>query len=638
MRKNRLSEKVLIILCYMFLSIYSSIVYAAPQVNSITGILSSGETTTISGLSFGDFGGQIVSWDNFDSHQPSEYINNSHALIGPNWTCIYGYSGSYASYDNTHKHSGSLSAYIDWTGKSIRAFGWAGQGPYTQLYISYWRYMTGDYNSSEADNHKQFYLYGNNNQMPQGMPLIPAGSNTWGFYNNVGNASVPYNERNNINTAGWTYNTTANEFQRWEFWVKKNEPYTISNGEIKIWLDGCLGIENYAYRHDYANGKYVDFRLGHMAQGFTESAKAWFDDLYIATTQARVEIGNNIAFNSCTHREIQIPSAWNNTSITITANQGSFNEGNTAYLFVVDADGNVNTNGYPIVIGGSGGDSYPTVNISSPTSATTYTTSQDTIAIAGTASDDDAISSITWSNNRGGSGSANNDSGDWTSWSIDSISLQEDTNAVAVTVKDSANQTFTKTITVTYNSGSNVPIAAGGLGLLAWQATEQIGDTNWKNSVVTYCVRLLIDDSYVKDSGDTVQLTFQGRSSGDYTIKKVSIAERDLNGNQGDVIDPTWTRVTFDGHSTATWDNDIVVVPAGTKKESNPIEFPINSDKDYYVTFKIETPSVYLDPPSGYQELYFPSDDHTSNIDWSSIGYSTAQDYHGFASIVVINQ
>lgn len=359
MRKNRLYEKVLFFLCYTFLSIYSSIVYAAPQVSSITGAILNGEDIIISGLSFEDFGGQIVSWDNFDGHQPGEYINNTPALIGPNWTCIYGYDGSYASYDNTHRHSGSLSAHIDWTGKSIRAFGWAGQGPYTQLYISYWRYMTGDYNMGEADNHKQFYLYGNNNQMPQGMPLIPAGSITWGFYNNVGDGSVPYNERNNINTAGWNYDNTANEFQRWEFWVKKNEPYTSSNGEIKVWVNGGLGIENYAYRHDYINGKYIDFRLGHMAQGFTESAKAWFDDLYIATTQARVELGNNFDFNSSTHREIQIPSIWNNSSITITVNQGAFQDGETVYLFVVDANGSANNPGYPITIGSGGGGGYP---------------------------------------------------------------------------------------------------------------------------------------------------------------------------------------------------------------------------------------------------------------------------------------
>jgi hypothetical protein len=57
---------------------------------------------------------------------------------------------------------------------------------------------------------------------------------------------------------------------------------------------------------------------------------------------------------ACTHREIQIPSAWSDTSITITLNKGSFANFNSAYLYVIDADGNVNTNGYLLSDGGGG--------------------------------------------------------------------------------------------------------------------------------------------------------------------------------------------------------------------------------------------------------------------------------------------
>jgi hypothetical protein len=51
------------------------------------------------------------------------------------------------------------------------------------------------------------------------------------------------------------------------------------------------------------------------------------------------------------YREIKVPSAWSDGSIKITVNQGSFQAGETAYLFVVDSDGNVNPTGFPIVIG-----------------------------------------------------------------------------------------------------------------------------------------------------------------------------------------------------------------------------------------------------------------------------------------------
>ena len=42
-----------------------------------------------------------------------------------------------------------------------------------------------------------------------------------------------------------------------------------------------------------------------MAQGFFSTAKAWFDDLYIATTPARIEICNADIYELCTIKHIQ---------------------------------------------------------------------------------------------------------------------------------------------------------------------------------------------------------------------------------------------------------------------------------------------------------------------------------------------
>jgi hypothetical protein len=94
---------------------------------------------------------------------------------------------------------------------------------------------------------------------------------------------------------------------------------------------------------------------GHWIGNGLTKLNAWLDDIYIQSgTQARVEIGNASNWQTCTHREIQTPVSWSDTSITITLNQGSFAVGETAYLFVVDADGNVNTQGYPVTFTLSG--------------------------------------------------------------------------------------------------------------------------------------------------------------------------------------------------------------------------------------------------------------------------------------------
>ena len=89
----------------------------------------------------------------------------------------------------------------------------------------------------------------------------------------------------------------------------------------------------------------------------------------------------------------------------------------------------------------------PTIVITSPTSESTYTTTSGSLNLGGTASDNVGVTQVTWSNSRGGSGTATGT----TSWSVGGITLQSGTNVIAVTARDAANNTGTDTITVTYN-------------------------------------------------------------------------------------------------------------------------------------------------------------------------------------------
>lgn len=181
--------------------------------------------------------------------------------------------------------------------------------------------------------------------------------------------------------------------------------------------------------------------------------------------------------------------------------------------------------------------------------------------------------------------------------------------------------------------GQSVPPPTPPPAVPIWQATAQTGDTVWKDSVVTYCVRLLIQGQYVSQTAGPIRLAFRGRSSGSYTIRKVSIAERDTASAEGNVVDSTWTRVVFDGRSTATWETDTVTVQAGGEKLSDWIPITLRAGRDYYVTFKIDTPSVYLNPPSTYRELYFATADMAGVLDWAGTGYSATRDYHALAAI-----
>lgn len=73
----------------------------------------------------------------------------------------------------------------------------------------------------------------------------------------------------------------------------------------------------------------------------------YIDDIYMDNSWARLEIGDNSVYNSCTHREMQTASAWSTTSITAALNRGSFAAGATIYLFVVDTAGVVSS-GFPV--------------------------------------------------------------------------------------------------------------------------------------------------------------------------------------------------------------------------------------------------------------------------------------------------
>ncbi|MGH7146290.1 MAG: PASTA domain-containing protein [Nitrospiraceae bacterium] len=90
-----------------------------------------------------------------------------------------------------------------------------------------------------------------------------------------------------------------------------------------------------------------------LLNNFTDSnnlppsgSQVWMDDIYVDDTWARVMIGNASTFATSTVREIQIPSAWADGSITVTVNRGSFADLSSAYLYVIDASGTANAVGF----------------------------------------------------------------------------------------------------------------------------------------------------------------------------------------------------------------------------------------------------------------------------------------------------
>lgn len=97
---------------------------------------------------------------------------------------------------------------------------------------------------------------------------------------------------------------------------------------------------------------YSQFNLGSLYCNFSAAAQydIYVSDLWIDADQARVVLGNAPTWAGCTIHEMQPWSAWATGEITITANLGAFADDATAYLYVVDASGVVNANGYEITL------------------------------------------------------------------------------------------------------------------------------------------------------------------------------------------------------------------------------------------------------------------------------------------------
>ena len=136
----------------------------------------------------------------------------------------------------------------------------------------------------------------------------------------------------------------------------------------------------------------------------------------------------------------------------------------------------------------------PEISILAPTNTPQYTTNNNQISIAGTASDDTGVTEITWVNNQGGTGSiivAEN-------WSYNDIPLYPGPNIITVTAVDSAGNRTPTLITVTYdiidNNAPAVSITSPSDNnsfdtdlnriSLAGEASDNVGVTNirWQNS------------------------------------------------------------------------------------------------------------------------------------------------------------
>jgi hypothetical protein len=128
-----------------------------------------------------------------------------------------------------------------------------------------------------------------------------------------------------------------------------------------------------------------------------------------------------------------------------------------------------------------GGDTTaPVLEITSPTNEAHWTTSGSTVTLGGTMSDNAGISSMSWSNDRGGGGSIAVTS----NWTVASAPLQPGANVLTVTATDAAGNTSWVKLQVWSGAPPAPLVTTGAYQIVAHNASASLSASVWKDMLM----------------------------------------------------------------------------------------------------------------------------------------------------------
>lgn len=348
------------------------------EIFSSSGSFNHGAPLVLNGSGFGTKSTAApIKYDSFEWGSLGDTVEQT--VDSPVWKAA-GDGGSYLV--NDYVHSGGKAAYhaLKITSTDCAFYNSYIEFPGTlELYVSYWIRWDTLQNQDVASN--DFFKFNRINSGGQ-----PYGGSPNLSVNHSPNYDIPETGRMEVhnywgggspgrNSGRYDTDFKHAQWHRIEMYLKLSNPGGATNGKIQWFVNSVEVVTNWAYgtytdgvTRATGNTEKIDvFTMLFSGCRYTETnyPLLWQDDIYVDNTRARVEIGDKATWSDNTHREIQLPSAWDVDSITITVNRGSFPSCGTFYLYVVDADGNVSdqdtgtpgAQGFPIKILDSAGES-----------------------------------------------------------------------------------------------------------------------------------------------------------------------------------------------------------------------------------------------------------------------------------------
>ena len=213
-------------------------------------------------------------------------------------------------------------------------------------------------------------------------------------------------------------------------------------------------------------------------------------------------------------------ATWSVPSISLSSGA------NTIQVRATDTAGNTTTRQIVVTLD----DVFPSVAITSPTATPTYITNVTPIILAGSASDNIGVASVTWSN------AANSTSGTatgTTSWTATGISLVSGSNAITVKATDGVGNSTSALLTVTYDPVAptlSITTPSGSTAVTKNTTITVIGTASDNVALAAVTATNAANGSTGTFSGTTAAWTFSGINlvSG---LNVISVSATDTAGN-----------------------------------------------------------------------------------------------------------
>jgi hypothetical protein len=317
----------------------------APAVSQVSGTFSNGNSVTITGSGFGtkSTAAPLV-FDNFEAGSAGTKVGTNKAVVGQ-W---HDGSGSTVPvYSTEQVRAGSKAAKLSTQGGAY-ALSLNQNGTFPVVYMDWWVKVRQYDNVSR--NWKPWRLYGANDSLQVNAVIMCNGSGMSVEDKTAGSGAGGF---------WWEGGGFANgQWQHYQVLLKASSSPGAADGVVRQYINGELVSNHSGVVTRAQSAHWSNIRIGHYwaMDGVTEcgangGADIFLDNVYVDTNWAHIEIGNASTYAASTQREVQIPTAWSANAITVNVNSGTFASGSTAYVYVVDSSGNVNSNGIPVKIG-----------------------------------------------------------------------------------------------------------------------------------------------------------------------------------------------------------------------------------------------------------------------------------------------